>query len=255
MESNSGMKRMVAVAAILSGFAFASAGCGVEESDHPEGLARGDRGPEVLDLYQYLRAYGYFPNPALEEYAGWEPALAEEPADVQVFDEVLERALVLFQQKHGLPADGVLNEPTRQLMKMPRCGFPDFHQHARDGGAPSFTPSGYRWPTGTISYSYSSFTPDLPVSSARSAIDGAFARWAAVAPLTFTQLASGGDIAIGFYSGITATDTRSTGPAVSWRTPSTRPAVTSTSTTQRPGPTTAPAMTSRRSRCTSSATR
>jgi peptidoglycan hydrolase-like protein with peptidoglycan-binding domain len=166
-----------------------------------EDLAQGDRGPAVAELYHYLSDYGYLANPALHKQSDWEPPLVEAPADPQVFDEALERALVSFQQTYGLPADGVLNEQTRRLMKTPRCGFPDLHPSDRDPGALDFTPSGYKWPTGNITYSYSNLTPDLPASTAQAAIDGAFARWAAAAPLTFMRLSGGGDIAIGFYHG------------------------------------------------------
>ena len=209
--------RLMTVALFLAGIAFAPAGCGgeddgaqddvddlpgTEESAPAESLKRGDRGPEVLELYHYLRAYGYFPNPALHEHSGWEPAFAEEPADSQVFDAVLERALLLFQRAHGLPPDGVLNERTLQLMQMPRCGFPDFHGNVTDIGEPmSFTAHGTKWATRSLTYSYSSFTPDVPVSTVQSAIGGAFARWEAVAGLRFTQVNSSGDIAIGFYQG------------------------------------------------------
>lgn len=164
------------------------------------GLRRGDRGLEVLKLYEYLRAYGYFPNPSLRSYAGWEPALKEEPADPQVFDGVLERALVLFQRKHGLPQDGVLNERTQQLMKLPRCGFPDIYPDG-DGPTTSFTPSGYQWATRSLTYSYTNLTPDMAPGNVQSAISGAFARWAAVAGLSFSQVSSGGNIVIGFHQG------------------------------------------------------
>jgi peptidoglycan hydrolase-like protein with peptidoglycan-binding domain len=163
-----------------------------------QGLKRGARGTEVLKLYQYLRAYGYFPNSLLEKYPGWKPAFAQAPADPQVFDGALERALVLFQRTHGLPQDGVLNERTLQLMKQPRCGFPDsYHGESTKG----FVTSGYRWNTRDLTYSISNYTPDMPSGNVQSAISGAFARWAAVAGLRFSQVGSGGNIAIGFYQG------------------------------------------------------
>lgn len=192
---------MLAVAVTLAGLAFAPAGCSEDASDDAEGLAWGDQGPAVLELYQYLQAYGYFPNPALHKYSGWQPALAEAPADPQVFDEVMERALVLFQQRHGLPPNGVLNEPTLRLMKTPRCGFPDFHPSDRDPSKPNYVPSGYKWPKVDLTYTYLNFTPDLPASTVQAAIDGAFSRWAAVSPLRFTLVGGVRDIEIGFHQG------------------------------------------------------
>ncbi len=226
MESNSNMRhsrpapstgRLMTVALFLAGITIAPAGCSgesdgaqdgaddlttTEKSTPAESLKRGAQGPEVLNLFNYLRAYGYFPNPALRQYAGWEPAFAEEPADPRIFDEVLERALVLFQHTHGLPPDGLVNERTLQLMKTPRCGFPDVHGNAKLTGDPqSFTASGAKWPTRNLTYSFSSFTPDVPASTVQSAFGRAFTSWAAVAGLRFSQVSTGGDIAISFSQG------------------------------------------------------
>lgn len=51
------------------------------------------------------------------------PALPHNPGNPQIFDDVLERALLLFQHAHGLPEDGTLNDATIAIMKIPRCGF------------------------------------------------------------------------------------------------------------------------------------
>ncbi|WP_052519592.1 matrixin family metalloprotease [Archangium violaceum] len=226
MESNSRMgsnrpapssSRRITASLLLAGIAFTPACGGGQDGAQDvaaplvqaqasalaeEGLKRGARGPEVLKLYEYLKAYGYFPNPELGKYSGWRPVVAEEPADPQVFDAVLERALVLFQRAHGLPQDGVLNERTRHLMQQPRCGFPD---NVRAGGDPAqgFTTFGSPWRNRNyIRYSYASLTPDMPASTVRSALDGAFARWSAVAGLRLQEVsAGGGDIVINFYSG------------------------------------------------------
>ncbi|HWU87038.1 MAG TPA: matrixin family metalloprotease [Kofleriaceae bacterium] len=196
--SSARSRRRLTITAIgASALALGAAGC----SDDAAYLARGDQGPRVYELYQYLRTYGYFPNPELRAYAGWEPAITEEPANPEVFDEVLERALVTFQQAYGLPVDGVLNEPTLKLMKTPRCGFPDTRVGSRRPSATSsFNPSGSKWPSWSISYSYSNFTSDLPAGTTQAAIDGAFARWAAASGLSF-PLVGYGNIAIGFYEG------------------------------------------------------
>jgi peptidoglycan hydrolase-like protein with peptidoglycan-binding domain len=209
--------RLMRVAVLLAGGAVAPA-CGsghdgVGEAGAPpagaaervpaeSALKRGDRGPEVLELYQYLKAYGYFPNAELHKYSGWKPALSEEPADPQVFDAVLERALVLFQRTHGLPQDGLLNERTRQLMRKPRCGLPDSVRTGEEAMA-SFTTFGSPWPKrNSIQYAYGSFTPDMPASTARTAMNQAFARWMAVAGLRLIEgTVAQSDIVINFYSG------------------------------------------------------
>lgn len=189
--------RQMAIMALGASALALGAGC----SDDAAPLMRGDQGPRVHELYQYLRTYGYLPNPDLQAYAGWEPVIADEPANPDVFDETLERALVAFQQRYGLPADGALNEPTLELMQTPRCGFPDTRAGShRPGSISNFVPQGSKWPGWSVSYSYSNFTPDLPTSTTQAAIGGAFSRWAAASGLSF-PLVGAGDIAVGFYAG------------------------------------------------------
>jgi murein L,D-transpeptidase YcbB/YkuD len=59
-----------------------------------------------------LQRFGYFPNVHLESFRNWQPAMPAPPADMAVFDDTTEAALRMFQQMHGLPADGTLNRPT-----------------------------------------------------------------------------------------------------------------------------------------------
>lgn len=204
----------------VAGCALAIAGCAGEDEgvadvplsgseEEAQGgqlrvLQRGDTGPEVRDLYLYLRAFGYFPNPALHEYQGWKPVLDREPADPDSFDELLEAALLAYQRAHGLRADGVLNEETLALMNQPRCGFPDYY-----GGAPSakgtgtshYSPSGYKWANGNLTFSYLNYTGDLPSGTIQWFVRGSLDRWAGVTGLSFTQTSANGDIQIGFYQG------------------------------------------------------
>lgn len=168
-------------------------------SDEPP-LARGDQGPQVLELTRYLQTYGYLPNPALAERHRWVPFVKESPADPQVFDEVLERALVEYQTFYGLPARGVLDEPTRRLMAEPRCGFPDSRRTPERPQTSDYAVHS-KWPTGTLTYSFTNFTPDLDAGTVQWSIGGAANSWAAVAPLSLTQIGGGGDIDIGFFSG------------------------------------------------------
>lgn len=186
----------------IAGLALAVGGCaGLSEEDAPvQAIARGDRGPEVRRLHDYLRTYGYLPNPELRRYAGWEPVVSEEAADPEAFDDVIEKALVSFQRRYRLPADGTLNEPTRALMKAPRCQVPD---RAGDGSS-SFVPSGSVWGHRNLTYSFGSYTPDLSVGTVQSLVGGAFSSWASAAGstagLSFSHVGWGGDIDINFYA-------------------------------------------------------
>jgi peptidoglycan hydrolase-like protein with peptidoglycan-binding domain len=184
-----------------------SAGPHTAEPRAPAPLRRGDRGPEVERLYTYLKRYGYFPNPALEAFAGWKPAVDRTPSDPQVFDATLEEALRLYQRAQGLPEDGTLNAATRELMSKPRCGFPDIHatrpRHTRaaQGVGPSYVYSGRRWAGNSVTFSFSNDTSDMPATDARNAVRSGIRRWSHVARFTFSEVASGGDIQIGWYSG------------------------------------------------------
>ncbi|NMO23562.1 matrixin family metalloprotease [Pyxidicoccus fallax] len=167
-------------------------------------LKKGDRGPEVERLYTYLKTYGYFPNAALQGFAGWKPAVARTPADPRLFDATLEEALRLFQRAQGLSEDGTLNAATRELMSKPRCAFPDVHATApRDGKgvSPFFVYSGSRWPGNSVTFSFSNYTGDMSVNDARNAVIGGLRRWSHVARIGFTEVASPGDIQIGWYAG------------------------------------------------------
>lgn len=144
---------------------------------------------EQEQAYRYLRAYGY---------------LAEEQhLSPGAFGERLAEALLLFQEIHGLPADGTLNDATRELMAQPRCAHPDHALVRKKLGGPS---ASYdlesKWPTNYITYSHSNFTSDLPTSTVEDALDVATSKWYwANQALTFQRLPSAGYISVGFATG------------------------------------------------------
>ncbi|MDJ0357614.1 matrixin family metalloprotease [Paenarthrobacter sp. PH39-S1] len=167
----------------------------------PLGLVQaGDAGPDVQRTYNYLEKFGYLPNAQLaQRYPSWQPGVAQAPTDPTRFDSRLEEAIRLFQRTYGLAETGQVDQPTRELMKQPRCGVPD-----NVSVLGQFVVGGTRWPGLNVTYSHTNFSPDLPVADVRSTIRGAFDRWSAAAPLHITEKAGGsgdGDIRVGFYAG------------------------------------------------------
>ena len=99
------------------------------------------------------------------------------------------------QAFNGLPVTGELDAATLALMSRPRCGFPDV--------SADFTAQGSKWNKTALTYAYSEFTADLTQAQVRTAISRAFSKWAAVTPLSFTEVAMGSspDIVIRFVAG------------------------------------------------------
>lgn len=105
-------------------------------------LRPGAKGQEVEDVFNYLHAYGYFPNPGLRRvYGGYKPAVERRPLNVQVFDERLEQALAAFQKQHGLEVTGEFDRSTKALFARPRCGTPDRNFDRKT----LYNPAGYKW--------------------------------------------------------------------------------------------------------------
>ena len=156
------------------------------------GLAAGARGGDVERLQRYLAQFGYLESPTLDGYGTRAQGAVE--AREGTFDAGTEDALRTFQQFVGLPPTGVLDDATLEQMARPRCGFPD---------TAAFTLQGSKWNKANLTYAFENFTPDLTQAQTRTAIQQAFALWAAVTPLSFTEVAIGAahDIRIRFAAG------------------------------------------------------
>lgn len=158
------------------------------------GIGIGASGPDVRKVERYLGQFGYLESPVLARF-GVDGALAEAPPKEKgTFDENTQAALKNFQRRYGLEPTGVVDEATLDLMKKPRCGFPD---------TADFVVQGNKWPTTNLRYGYSEFTPDLTQAQVRAAISAAFSYWAAVTPLQFTEVpfANNPEIRIRFVAG------------------------------------------------------
>jgi peptidoglycan hydrolase-like protein with peptidoglycan-binding domain len=155
-------------------------------------LKEGDKGDDAKRLQEYLTKFGYMESPATKPFRLVKSRVAAPPKQDGNFDKNTAQALSRFQKFNGLKATGKMNRATLELMSRPRCGFPD---------TADFVAEGRKWSKTALTYSYSSFTPELSQAQVRSALVQAFNLWAIVTPLTFTEVASAGDIRIRFVAG------------------------------------------------------
>ncbi len=158
------------------------------------GLKHGSKGDDVVRLQRYLSTFGYTESPSRNAFGvGGEKAL-QTMLETGNFDTDTVTALKLFQKTNHLPVSGELDKATLALMSQPRCGFPDVAE---------FTLEGRKWTKTALTYAYNEFTPDLTQAQIRSAITQALNLWAAVTPLSFSEVAIGSspDIVIRFVAG------------------------------------------------------
>ncbi|XP_053375434.1 matrix metalloproteinase-14-like [Mercenaria mercenaria] len=110
-------------------------------------------------------------------------------------------AIETFQEFAGLKVTGILNEQTLKMMLAPRCGLPDVikpsdrippsgNKKANRRQPLQFNAPGYKWDKKQITYKFTGYTRQLPVSSQKRAIRNAFNKWEAVVPLTFRETTS-----------------------------------------------------------------
>ncbi|KAJ3589483.1 hypothetical protein NHX12_010328 [Muraenolepis orangiensis] len=99
-----------------------------------------------------------------------------------------------MQRFFGLVITGSLDADTVQLMKKPRCGFPD-------NKVASFSTFGNdpKWQTERLTYRIENYTPDMSRAQVDNSIEKAFQVWSKVTPLTFRKIERGtADIMISF---------------------------------------------------------
>lgn len=161
------------------------------------GLTLGDRGPEVRKVYDYLATYGYFPSAALSErFPGFEPLVAEAPADPDVYDPQLAEGVRKFQQFSGVAPTGVADAETLARMAPRECDYPDGYQAPQHGQGEKFDNYNYR---NGATWSIENTPNELFVTSYRDLIQSMINEWSTVHPGTFTRVAAGqGDIRIRF---------------------------------------------------------
>lgn len=171
------------------------------------GLKMGSEGPNVEALQHYLAAFGY----TVGNFRRLGFAITAEPiASRGRFDAATEAVLRRFQEFNRLPVTGQLDRATAALMSRPRCGVPDF--------GIEYDLSGRRWTKTNLTFAIREFPNPALLTQAdtRTALTNAFATWAAVTPLRFTEvaLANPHDVEIRFVAGDHGDGSSFDGPGV-----------------------------------------
>ncbi|CAK7324717.1 unnamed protein product [Dovyalis caffra] len=164
-----------------------------------EGVRKGQTVEGLIELKQYLKKFGYFPND-----------------DINImtsdFDDHLESALKTYQKYFHLNITGNLDSTTIKQMMIPRCGMPDiipnntkskhnkFHMVAHYAAGPE------RWPPSKYDLTYTFGSGGVQVvdlDTLRTVCSNAFQKWSDVSQFTFQEATDGAsaDIVIEFYSG------------------------------------------------------
>src|SRR6185503_19947166 len=85
----------------------------------------GGSGSVVRAVQAYLTRYGYFPNEHLaRQHPRWRPIVTDGPI-ADICDERTALAVRQLQRHSSLAETGIVDEATRALLRLPRCGNPD----------------------------------------------------------------------------------------------------------------------------------
>ena len=159
-------------------------------------LKIGDRGDDVEILQDFLTQFGYVYSPEPKLGYKIDKARAAEEPQPKVFDKNTEKAVILYQEFHQLPATGELDKATLNLMLHPRCGVPDIIE----GNVKDYVTTG-RWGRTELTYQFGNITRDLEGGLIGDAIVDAFMFWSAVANLSLRGPVRDGDFTILWATG------------------------------------------------------
>lgn len=169
-------------------------------------LEKGSSVAGISELRKYFLQFGYLSKDQVLNSTGNSP---------DVFDELLESAVFLYQRNLGLPVTGKLDSETLGQIMTPRCGISDNHHHQGRETLSFHSTKRFAYFSGrprwskpapiALTYAFSeSHTIDYVGSDdIRMAFRRAFSRWSAVIPVSFTETEdySEADVKIGFYRG------------------------------------------------------
>lgn len=106
-----------------------------------------------------------------------------------VLCECTSAALKHFQKCYRLKDSGVADKATMYLLQKPRCGVPDVGTDPETSSGPApFVLRGCSYPNHHLTYAFANDTPDLAGTRDQEIVREAFAAWAAVTPLRFTEV-------------------------------------------------------------------
>uniref|UniRef100_A0A1D1Z8R3 Metalloendoproteinase 1 n=1 Tax=Anthurium amnicola TaxID=1678845 RepID=A0A1D1Z8R3_9ARAE len=176
-------------------------------------MERGSHSSGVAELKSYFHRFGYLPsNLSVGTPSGSTPSGGGSGVNfTDAFDERLESAVALYQSNLGLPVTGKLDAATLAQVMSPRCGVDDrgMRRHGRRAVRRyNFFPGQPTWArarpmTLTYAFSQADLVDYLPRGEVEGAFRRAFARWAAVIPVTFVEVGEywTANIKVGFYEG------------------------------------------------------
>lgn len=158
---------------------------------------RGSHISGMSELKKYFHRFGYL-------------SMAETNF-TDMFDTQFESAVLLYQNKLGLPVTGKLDSNTISTIMAPRCGVSDSAHTVRPLHATRHYAYFYgkpRWARlspMTLSYAFSpnNMIGYLSLADIQTIFRRSFSRWSAVIPVNFTEtnVYDSADIKIGFYRG------------------------------------------------------
>ncbi|TYI52446.1 hypothetical protein E1A91_D12G248400v1 [Gossypium mustelinum] len=151
----------------------------------------------MSELKKYFQRFGYLsiPNNQKDNFT-------------DVFDAQFESAVILYQQKFGLPVTGKLDSETISTIMSPRCGVSDTESTIHAMKHFAYFYGRPRWDRGssmTLTYAFSptDMIDYISLPEIKTVFKRSFSRWASVIPVNFTEIDDypSANIKIGFFKG------------------------------------------------------
>lgn len=128
----------------------------------------------------------------LSEYGYLSPSVKNPHSGHIMSEEIMSKAIIDFQAFTGLNATGYLDEDTRHMMSLPRCGVKDrIGFAAADSRSKRYALQGSRWRVKDLTFKITKYPRGISHQQTDDEVSRAFAVWTDVTPLTFTQKQSG----------------------------------------------------------------